>query len=79
MNEGLFRPLKKHRLKPLLKLHNVRQAQAADKLGVSLAYFNSVLNGHTKPSKQLEEDMAVLTVKMSPDETLIPSSYDEDE
>jgi transcriptional regulator with XRE-family HTH domain len=69
MKNDLFKPLKTHRLKPLLKQHNIRQAQAADKLGVSLAYLNMVLNGHTRPSKQLAEDMTNLATKMSPDET----------
>jgi len=69
MKNDLFKPLKTHRLKPLLKQHNIRQAQAADKLGVSLAYLNMVLNGHTRPSKQLAEDMTNLAMKMSPDET----------
>ena len=69
MQNDLFKPLKTHRLKPLLKKHNIRQAQAADKLGVSLAYLNMVLNGHTRPSKQLAEDMTNLATKMSPDET----------
>ena len=69
MKNDLFKPLKTHRLKPLLKQHNIRQAQAADKLGVSLAYLNMVLNGHTRPSKQLAEDMTNLATRMSPEET----------
>jgi transcriptional regulator with XRE-family HTH domain len=69
MEDVLFKPLKTHRLKPLLKQHNIRQAQAADKLGVSLAYLNMVLNGHTRPSKRLARNMTNLATKMSPDET----------
>jgi transcriptional regulator with XRE-family HTH domain len=71
MQNDLFKPLKIHRLKPLLKQHNIRQAQAADKLGVSLAYLNMVLNGHTRPSKRLARNMTNLAARMSYEEKFV--------
>tara|TARA_R100001086_G_scaffold19723_1_gene9572 strand:+ start:2985 stop:3230 length:246 start_codon:yes stop_codon:yes gene_type:complete len=69
--EDLFRPLEPHALKPLLEKHNIRQAQAADKLGVSLAYLNMILNGHTRPSQELDDAMDELVEKMSPMEPIL--------
>lgn len=70
MTKNLFKPLKEHKLKALLKVNNVRQAQAAQKLGVSLGYFSMCLNGHTKPTKKLEEGMTQLVFQLSPEELL---------
>ena len=70
MKEDLFPPLKSHKLKPLLKEHDIRQSQAAAKLGVSLHYLNDVLNGHVKPSRRLNDAMSNLVTEMKLENSL---------
>jgi transcriptional regulator with XRE-family HTH domain len=64
MKNNLFQPLRTHRLKSLLKVNGIRQSQAANKLDVSLAYLNLVLNGHVRPSKKLATGIEKLTLQM---------------
>ena len=64
MKNKLFQPLRTHRLKSLLKVNGIKQSQASNKLGVSLAYLNLVLNGHVRPSKNLAAGIEELTLQM---------------
>jgi transcriptional regulator with XRE-family HTH domain len=66
MQEDLFNPLETHKLKPLLEQNNIRQSQAANKLGITVHYLNNILNGHIKPSKRLAEAISDLVTKMGP-------------
>jgi DNA-binding XRE family transcriptional regulator len=66
MQKDLFNPLETHKLKPLLEQNNIKQSQAANKLGITLHYLNNILNGHVKPSKRLATAISDLVTKMGP-------------
>ena len=64
MPQDIFPPLKTHRLKSLLKEHDVKHSQAAKAVGVSLPYMNLVLNGHCDPSHEVARKMDDLVDKL---------------